>query len=231
MVASCVTAPFCSPSIAALRRVWETLTPESCPYDYNFHLHTHCSDGRLSPQALITEALHIGLKGLAITDHHSVQGYYQAQQWLSHYQVQNPQADLPHLWSGVEITATLGETEVHILGYGFEPTHSALTPYLQGDRPRQGLEKAEFVVNALHQAGGLVILAHPARYRQPASRLIPLAVELGIDGLESFYAYGNPKPWVSSGPQTEEICYFSEIYGLLNTCGTDSHGPSILYRL
>ena len=231
MVASCLTAPFCSSAIAALRRVWKTLTPESCPYDYNFHLHTHCSDGRLSPQALITEALQVGLKGLAITDHHSVQGYLQAQQYLSHYQTQHPQAFLPQLWSGVEITAELLDTEVHILGYGFESTHPALTPYLQGDRPRQGLEKAELVVNALHQAGGLVVLAHPARYRQPASRLIPLAVELGIDGLEAFYAYGNPKPWASSLPQMEEICYFSEIYGLFNTCGTDSHGPSILYRL
>jgi predicted metal-dependent phosphoesterase TrpH len=231
MVASCVTAPFRSPAIAALRRVWETLTPESCPYDYNFHLHTHCSDGRLSPQTLIAEALEVGLKGLAITDHHSVQGYLQAQQWLSHYQTQHPQASLPRLWSGVEITAELLETEVHILGYGFEPTHPALAPYLQGDRPRNGLESAEFVIKALHQAGGLVVLAHPARYRQPASRLIPQAVELGIDGLEAFYAYGNPKPWVSSEPQMEEICYFSEIYGLLKTCGTDSHGPSILCRL
>ncbi|MFM7440439.1 MAG: PHP domain-containing protein, partial [Snowella sp.] len=62
----------------ALIEVWETLEPRSCPYHYNFHLHTLFSDGRLTPDALIEQAVSIGLKGLAITDHHSVKGYYRA---------------------------------------------------------------------------------------------------------------------------------------------------------
>ena len=230
MVASLLTQPI-EQTTLELREVWSTLTANSCPYDYNFHLHTIYSDGRLTPEALIEQAVSLGLKGLAITDHHSVGGYYLAQQWLAEFQSRHHQTAIPRLWTGIEITADLANTEVHILGYGFDPTHPALIPYLQGNRPTNGHESAALVIQLLHEAGGLVVLAHPARYRQPASRLIPLAVQLGIDGLETFYAYGNPKPWQSSLPQESEIKDFSDLYGLFQTCGTDSHGESILYRL
>lgn len=230
MVASLLTQPIGQTTLSLLE-IWATLSPTSCPYDYNFHLHTICSDGKLTPEVLIEQAVSIGLKGLAITDHHGIRGYYRAQQWLEDFQVRHDRSSVPTLWTGIEITADLAGTEVHILGYGFNPQHSALTPYLQGVRAHNGDESAGLVIQALHQAGGLVVLAHPARYRQPASHLIPLAVQLGIDGLETFYAYGNPKPWQSSPPQESEITRFSALYGLFNTCGTDSHGDSILCRL
>lgn len=226
MVTSLMTAT--SGQAKGLQNVWATLTPNSFPYDYNFHLHTICSDGKLTPEALMTEALHIGLKGLAITDHHSLQGYERASQWLENRHTEANNALCPTLWTGIEITATLDETQVHLLGYGFDPFHPALIPYTQGVRPQNGLERGKLVIEALHQAGGLVVLAHPARYRQPANRLIPIAAQLGIDGLEAYYAYGNPKPWQSSPPQTEEISYFSDLYGLWKTGGTDSHGHSIV---
>lgn len=215
----------------SLIEVWETLKPQSCPYQYNFHLHTLFSDGRLTPEALIEQAVSIGLKGLGITDHHSVEGYYLAQARLDEIRICQPDILLPTLWTGMEITSDLMGTEIHILGYGFDPKHPSLIPYLCGDRPEKGHESAAKVINALHEAGGLVVLAHPARYRQPAAHVIAAAVQLGIDGLEAFYAYGNPKPWESSVPQMEEVLKFVEMYGLWKTCGTDSHGESILYRL
>ncbi len=211
-----------------LTRVWESLTPSSCPEVYNFHLHTHCSDGALSPQELIQQAVKIGLRGLAITDHHCVSGYYQAQHWLAE---QNHEAIPPKLWTGVEITADLAGTEVHILGYAFDPEHPELSLYLEGDRPVGKMALAQCVVDAIHAAGGLVVLAHPARYKKSAAHLIPLAARLGIDGVEAYYAYGNPKPWCSSQPQMEEVCQLSELYELWRTCGTDSHGRSILQRI
>ena len=66
----------------ALRQVWETIGPDSCPCFYNFHLHTIYSDGQLKPEDLIKQALTIGIKGLAITDHHTIGGYLVAQGWL-----------------------------------------------------------------------------------------------------------------------------------------------------
>lgn len=216
---------------AALRCVFETITAESCPLHFNFHMHTLCSDGRLEPEKLIYQASTIGLKGLAITDHHSVKGYRRAQQWLADWSQHNSTQSLPHLWTGTEISANLMNEEVHILAYAFNPDHSLILPYLQGEMTTGELYDAHRVIAAIHQAGGLAVLAHPARYRQPPTDLIPAAVEFGIDGVETYYAYGNPSPWQPSPKQLVEVEALSGRYDLLNTCGTDTHGLNLLQRI
>lgn len=216
---------------AALRQVWETIQPDSCPHSYNFHMHTICSDGQLKPEELIKQAVAIGLKGLAITDHHTVAGYQVAQSWLQYQQQQSPSVPLPHLWVGTEITANLLGTEVHILGYSFDPEHPGLQHYLQGKAPEGGDAQAANVIVALHQAGGLAVLAHPERYKLPAEELIPVAAQLGIDGVETYYAYNNPNPWKPSPKETEKVKHLAATYGLFNTCGTDTHGKNLRQRL
>lgn len=215
----------------ALAEVWDTIHLESCPYHYNFHMHTICSDGQLTPEALMEQAFTIGLKGMAITDHHSVRGYRAAQRWLAEIRFQQPKSRLPHLWTGIEVTSQLLGTEVHILGYGFDPDRPVMQPYLQGDRPSGSDANADRVIAAIHEAGGLTILAHPARYHRPADELIPAAAEIGVDGVEAYYAYNNPKPWRASLKETEKVKYLSEIYDLYTTCGTDTHGMSLLQRI
>ncbi|WP_267384436.1 PHP domain-containing protein [Cyanobacterium sp. uoEpiScrs1] len=214
-----------------LKKVWQTLHRESCPYNYNFHMHTTHSDGRLKPQVLIEQAVALGLKGIAITDHHSISGYQIAQNWINKTRLHYPHIPLPHLWTGIEITANLLNTEIHILGYGFAPQHSLMEPYLQGTHPEYFCSSAHQVINAVHQAGGLAVLAHPIRYNCSVDELIHACTDLGIDGVEAFYAYGNPKPWTTSPKQTEQILALSQIYGLFNTCGTDTHGLSLLRRI
>lgn len=230
MVVSSITQPSAR-NTKALREVWQTLHPESCPYDYNFHMHTICSDGKLHPEALIEQALTIGLKGLAITDHHSVRGYQAAQRWLDEIRITQPESRLPYLWTGIEVTSSLLGIEVHILGYGFDPEHPAMKPYLNGDRPLKEDAYAGDVIAAIHKAGGLAVLAHPARYQRSASDLIPVATQIGIDGAEAYYAYGNPKPWRTSEKETEQVLHLNETYNLLTTCGTDTHGMSLLRRI
>ncbi len=138
---------------------------------------------------------------------------------------------LPHLWTGVEITAELVGTQVHLLGYAFDQQHPSLQLYLQGKALQEGDPQAANVIAALHQAGGLVVLAHPERYRRPAKELIPVAAHLGIDGVETYYAYNNPNTWQPSPTQTQQVKHLSAAYGLLNTCGPDTHGLNLLQRL
>lgn len=215
----------------ALKQAWKSITAQSCPSVYNFHMHTVCSDGQLKPEALITQAVTIGLKGLAITDHHSTRGYQVAQELLDDKRQQEPDNSFPHLWTGVEITSNLAGVEVHILGYAFAPEHPAIVPYLRGGSPSGENSEVVKVVDAIHQAGGLTVLAHPARYRRPASELITKAVGAGIDGVEAYYAYNNPKPWKTSYKETKEVEDLAEQYSLYTTCGTDTHGMSLLYRI
>jgi predicted metal-dependent phosphoesterase TrpH len=224
----------------SLRRVFATIDAESCPLTYNFHMHTSHSDGQLRPDILIQQAIDIGLKGLAITDHHQITGFYAAQDYLVECQRSATEAnaeinaeplDLPHLWTGVEITSLLLDVHVHILGYAFNPHHPALADYLTGEEPQGERAIAERVVSAIHQAGGIAVLAHPARYRKSKEALIPAAIGIGIDGVETYYAYNNPKPWAPSADQTAEVEQITQTYQLLRTCGTDTHGLNLLHRV
>jgi predicted metal-dependent phosphoesterase TrpH len=214
-----------------LKQVFENIDVDSCPQSFNFHMHTVHSDGKLQPSILMEQAIAIGLKGLAITDHHSIGGYQVGKQWLEDFNWSHPEVNTPHLWSGVEINANLLDVEVHILAYAFEPEHLKMQPYLQRKPPTGQDYEAENVIAAIHQAGGLAVLAHPARYRRSHFELIPVAAEFGIDGVESFYAYNNPKPWKPSIIETEEVQQLAEKYSLFNSCGTDTHGLNLLQRL
>ncbi|MFP4099712.1 PHP domain-containing protein [Coleofasciculus sp.] len=226
-----VSSPITEQDQHALRQVWQTLGPDSCPRSYNFHCHTKASDGQLHPKTLIEQAISIGLKGFAITDHHTIEGYQIAKTCLDSLQDALPTQAIPHLWTGVEINARLLDTDVHILGYAFDPNHSRLKSYLQGKAPKHQHAEAATVIDVLHQAGGLVVLAHPCRYRRSAHELIPAAANLGIDGVETYYAYANPNPWHPSPRQTQQVKQLSATYNLFNTCGTDTHGSNLLRRL
>lgn len=219
---------------SALKQVFRAIDVNSCPGSYNFHLHTVSSDGRLQPEKLMEQAVATGLKGLAITDHHSTKGYDRAQIWLDNWKWHNPDkiSTAPSLWTGIEISAELLNNDVHILAYAFNPEHLGLKPYLQG-KETEGTEDypAAKVIEVIHQAGGLAVLAHPCRYRSTAEKLIPEAVRCGIDGVETYYAYGNPNPWQPSPKQTALVKELAETYGLFVTCGTDSHGLTILARI
>ncbi len=219
--------PHPAQDLQTLQTVWHDLNAESCPHHYNFHLHSRSSDGQLVPEDLITQAVRIGLKGMAITDHHTVEGYYRAQAWLASQSL----SQAPHLWTGVEITAQVHDTDVHILGYGFDPEHPMIQPYLMGDSPTGNLAQAAFVIAAIHEAGGLAVLAHPERYRRPAAELIPVVAQWGIDGVETYYSYRKTNPWQPSPVETAQVKDLAEQFHLFQTCGTDTHGIDLLLRL
>ncbi|NJM45080.1 MAG: PHP domain-containing protein, partial [Alkalinema sp. RU_4_3] len=160
--------PASTQDTAALRRVFASIDAQSCPCTYNFHMHTNHSDGQLRPDILMAQVLEIGLQGFAITDHHQTSGFYAALDYLIYWskQPQNANRPVPQLWTGMEITAQLLDVEVHILGYGFDPQHPAIAPYIIGTAPQGAMAQADRVIAAFQQAGGLTVLAHPARYRK-----------------------------------------------------------------
>ncbi|WP_008311767.1 PHP domain-containing protein [Leptolyngbya sp. PCC 6406] len=225
-----------------LKSIFETVDAASCPREYNFHMHTVCSDGQLTPTALIEQAIDLGLKEFAITDHHTVAGYYQARQELEDWRWRHParvrrgpsgvvSGALPRLWTGVEITTKLANTDVHILGYAFDPVHDVIQPYLQGGSPQGADQQAAAVIAAIQGAGGLAVLAHPARYRRPAEELVPAAVAHGIDGIETYYAYENPSEWRPCPKKTPLVRQLAEQFQIFSTCGTDTHGKVLTRRI
>ena len=211
-----------------LRDVLQTVGPDSCPNKLNFHCHTVCSDGSLQPLELIRQASEHGLSHLAVTDHHSAHAHAPMRRWLDTQQAEGE--TVPTLWSGMEISALLKGCLVHVLALGFELDHPSLQPYNQGDAVVGEALRAESVVNAIHSAGGLAVLAHPARYRLQHDLLIDEAARLGFDGGEAWYDYGMQETWTPSPLICEAIDRQLTNLGLLRTCGTDSHGMDLKGR-
>ena len=201
-----------------LRAILNQVGPDSCPGRFNFHCHTVCSDGSLEPAALIAQAAERGIEHLAVTDHHSSHAHALMQQWLT------DNAGGPTLWTGMEISALLKGCLVHVLALGFEINHPALQPYNRGDAVVGEALRADAVVKAIHQAGGLAVLAHPARYRLGHADLIDEAARLGFDGGEAWYDYDMQTTWSPSPLICEAIDQQLSNLGLLRTCGTDTHG-------
>ncbi|HBP53236.1 MAG TPA: phosphatase [Synechococcus sp. UBA8638] len=210
-----------------LVKVLATVDRHSCPGRFNFHCHTTCSDGSLTPEELAVQAVELGLEHLAVTDHHSHRAYPLVEQTLSTLQ-RHGQA-VPRLWRGVEISAVLKGCLVHILalGYGAE---EPLTPYLQGEAVCGEALQAGAVVRAVHGAGGLAALAHPARYRLDFRVLIRAAQGLKFDAVETWYEYDMGSRWRPSPLICDHVDQLRQELGLLASCGTDTHGASLRGR-
>lgn len=205
-----------------LAAVLRAIGPQSCPGQVNFHCHTVCSDGSLRPDDLARQACRLGLRHLAITDHHSLAAFNEAQRALEELAAAG--CAVPTLWRGVEISALLEGCLVHVLALGVAAEVPSLEPYLQGEAATGLALRSTAVVNAIQAAGGLALLAHPARYRLPHRQLIAAAAAAGFDGAEAWYDYSMHGTWEPTALVCEEVAADLANRGLLASCGTDTHG-------
>ena len=218
-------APAAAAEGASLEEVLKRVHAASCPGELNFHCHTLHSDGSLRPEELAHQAMALGLRHLAITDHHSTAALAPAQLVLE--RLAEGGQPVPRLWSGIEISCLLEGCLVHVLGLDFDPSTPDLEPYVQGQAPVGQALRAEQVVQRLHGAGGLALLAHPGRYRKPFGPLIDAAAALGFDGAEAYYDYAMAPSWQPTPLVCDAIASQLDKLGLLRSCGTDSHGLAL----
>ncbi len=211
-----------------LKNILSKVNKYSCPNYLNFHCHTTCSDGSMSPYELIKKAHEIKLQHLSITDHNSIEAYS-----IINNLTKNKLINKKHpttIWSGIEITCLLKRCLVHVLGFGFDLNSDFIKPYIQGHSAIGEDLQAINVVKALHKAGGMAFLAHPARYRLSFKELIEEAILLDFDGAEAWYDYNHSEFWIPTPFICEEINNMLLLKNKLSCCGTDSHGFSLLGR-
>lgn len=83
---------------------------------------------------------------------------------------------------------------------------------------------AKLVIDAIHKAGGIAILAHPKKiedkYNIDIEDFLPDLVEIGIDGIEIY----NSLHYNEDSKRYEEI---ATKYNLLISGGSDYHGPNV----
>jgi len=95
----------------------------------DLHTHTTASDGRCTPEELVSRASAAGVRVLAVTDHDTIGGCQAASAACARAQI----TFVP----GIEVTAVAEGADVHVLGY-FVPTHSkAFLSFLSEQRQRR----------------------------------------------------------------------------------------------
>jgi 3',5'-nucleoside bisphosphate phosphatase len=110
----------------------------------DLHVHSTASDGTLSPAQLVQRAHSIGVDVLAIADHDSVEGLAQGSRRAHDLGVR--------LIPAVELSATQGGLDIHVLAYFVDPTSSALANQLAELRANRH-RRAEEMVACLRDAG------------------------------------------------------------------------------
>ncbi|HIJ79980.1 MAG: PHP domain-containing protein [Desulfobulbaceae bacterium] len=78
----------------------------------DLHTHSTCSDGTLSPTALVNHAADRKLTAIALTDHDTVSGVSEA---LAQGRIRGIEV-VP----GIEVSSNYSDTSLHILGYGID---------------------------------------------------------------------------------------------------------------
>lgn len=89
-------------------------------------MHTNYSDGVLSPKLLIDKCINLGLKIISITDHDSTLAFNE----IKNFDLQNQIEIIP----GIELSASFGNYEAHILGYFINPNDKYLLQALNDFR-------------------------------------------------------------------------------------------------
>ncbi|MCH9613527.1 MAG: 5'-3' exoribonuclease [Chlamydiia bacterium] len=106
----------------------------------DMHCHSTCSDGTLTPLELVYLARKVGLSGLAIADHDTTDAY------TDDLFVLAEEVGI-QLKTGVEFSAQVHGTGVHILGYGYDYKNQAILDFCaehvkrRTDRNRKMLQK------------------------------------------------------------------------------------------
>jgi 3',5'-nucleoside bisphosphate phosphatase len=110
----------------------------------DLHTHSNCSDGALTPTALVERAKGAGVDVLALTDHDTVAGLDEADGAAR-------TAGL-RLVPGVEVSASWRAQAIHVLGLWIDPAGAALRGHLasQAERRRVRLRR---MCSALGKAG------------------------------------------------------------------------------
>ncbi len=145
---------------------------------YDLHLHSRAGRGELSARDLVALAADRGLAGIAVTDVDTIDGLAEASAAAQLFGIT--------LIPGVEITCTYARGDrMHMIGYLIDPHHAALQQLLAQRGATLEVPHAASVIEAIHHAGGVAVLARPGmRHGGVDEEQVRALAHAGIDGLE-----------------------------------------------
>ena len=203
------------------KEIIKTFTKEDYKNSVNLHVHSNFSDGEVGAEELIRQAKSIGLKYIAISDHNTLNAYLQTD-------ILKEDIVIP----AIEFDCWFGTVFLHMLGYGVDVNNKELQALCA--KTKRGTEAdwmrifsfkhPKKVIKAIHNAGGIAVLAHPACCftLTGLDRLVKNLVKCGMDGVEVYYPYSRHRKIIKfhASKNVEKI---ADKYKLIKTGGTDEH--------
>ncbi|MBM3772738.1 MAG: PHP domain-containing protein [Acidimicrobiia bacterium] len=110
----------------------------------DLHTHTTASDGRCSPEGLVSRAAAAGVSTLGVTDHDTVAACADVERACAAAGLQ--------FVAGIEVTAVLEGSDVHMLGYFIDPLSPALLDFLGAARQLR-LDRVRAILERLARQG------------------------------------------------------------------------------
>lgn len=203
------------------RELIKSFTKEDYEKDVDLHIHSTFSDGGINVNELVKQAKKKGLKYIAISDHNTLNAYLQTD-------ILKEDIVIP----AIEFDCWCGTVFIHMLGYGIDVNNKELQALCA--KTKRGTEAdwvrifsfkhPKKVIQAIHNAGGIAVLAHPACcFTLSLDRLVKKLVKLGLDGIETYYPYARHRKIVKFHT-IKNVEKLGIKYNLIMTGGTDEHG-------
>lgn len=189
--------------------------------DVNLHIHSTFSDGGANVETLVKQAKNKGLKYIAISDHNTLNAYVETNLLKEDFVI-----------PAIEFDCWFGTVFLHMLGYGVDVNNKELQSLCA--KTKRGTEAdwvrifsfkhPKRVIKAIHNAGGLAVLAHPACcFTLSLDRLVKNLIKVGLDGMEVYYPYHRHRKILKFNT-VKNVEKIANKYNLIKTGGTDEHG-------
>lgn len=186
----------------------------------NLHIHTTCSDGKAAPSDIVSQAKNKGYKKIAISDHNTIEAYKSEN-------ILTEDIIIP----AVEFDCWYKTTFFHLLAYGIDVHNEELQSFLAKSKSETELDVVRIfakrdiknLIQAIHNAGGIAILAHPACcWCINLDKFVKTLISFGLDGLECYYPYDRHRGIIKFHRKST-VEKIADKYGLIKTGGTDCH--------
>ena len=187
----------------------------------NLHIHTKYSDGEAEAWDIIKQAKEKGFKKIAICDHNTVEAHKHIKDEI--------------LIPAVEFDVWCGYVFMHLLAYGIDVNNRELLKFCASSKKETELDIIRIfakrdikkLIQAIHNAGGIAVLAHPACcWCVNLDKFVKKLILYGLDGIEVYYPYERHRGIIKfhKASTAERI---ANKYNLIKTGGTDLHGKSL----
>lgn len=198
----------------------KSFSEEDFAKDVDLHIHSSFSDGKLTPEELVEDAKKKELRYIAIADHNTLNAYRETD-------VINNPCVIP----AIEFDCWYRGVLVHILGYGIDINNDKLLSLCAKDKKGTEADIVRLfnrrhpkdVIEAIHLAGGVAILAHPACYWCISlDMFVKSLLKYGLDGVEAYYPYRRHRGIIKFH-FSSTVAKIAKKYRIIATGGSDSH--------